>query len=145
MRKEEIKRQKIGSERKNMEYVRTEKHVGGCLIHFHTPTQKAFGACCATAHFDSSTDLINLLLAWFTRKYIKKKERIRELCSSVQKKTTTTTCVQVHRRHLTHMKCNFFFNTPPVNSPGRDGSFTRLTAAHSSSSMKTSKGGNFLP
>lgn len=52
---------------KEHEYMHTEKHVGGCLIHFHTPTQKAFGACCATAHFDSSTDLINLLLALFTK------------------------------------------------------------------------------
>lgn len=33
------------------EYMHTEKHVRGCLIRFHTPTQKAFGACCATAHF----------------------------------------------------------------------------------------------
>lgn len=33
------------------EHMHTERHVRGCLIRFHTPTQKAFGACCATAHF----------------------------------------------------------------------------------------------
>lgn len=52
---------------KEHEYMHAEKHVGECLIHFHTPTQKAFGACCATAHFDSSTNLINLLLALLTK------------------------------------------------------------------------------
>lgn len=45
--RQERKRRRV----REHEYMHTGKHVRGCLIRFHTPTQKAFGACCATAHF----------------------------------------------------------------------------------------------
>ena len=40
------------------ECINTETHVRDFLICFHTPALKAFGACCATAHFAVTPPLI---------------------------------------------------------------------------------------
>lgn len=116
------------------EYMHAGKHVGGCLVHFHTPTQKAFGACCATAHSDSATDLINLLLAPSTKWSCE----LRPTVNSVRLRLLAFDW---------NKKMKLFFDTSPRKQSWTWRRHTRRqlhTRTHSSSSMETSKGDHFF-
>lgn len=116
------------------EYMHAEKHVWGRsdMLPYSHPKRLWCLLCYSTLCCDSSTDLINLLLALFT-------QWICELYS-------TGKCVRLQCRPVTWTNWNYVLTHPPVNSPGHErcGKEIQGTATWTPSSMKTSKAHDFF-